>query len=809
MSIKSEIILAIKTMGAEEASKKVKGIEKDGKKASNQWKDLSTHLNKSISIYGKIATAAAAAGTAIVLFAKSGIDDIDAQIKKARDYQLTLEELATLERAGGLAGVSIEEIDKIVKALTINLGKDTAAGLMKDIGLSISDLDKMGASDKLLAINKAIKDNIPASQQAATAAEIYGAKLGFVATRLDADTIKQANEEAKLFGVALGGLNTKAIELAADSFSKIDLAAEGAHKQISSGLAPVLYALGETTEDTVAKFGGMENIASKITPILKFVLELIMEIFLTPMDMADGLYRVFIITFNGLSKLWWEYVATVSKGTSFILEALNKIPGVDLTGAVKELEIGIAGAEKLADEASENITKALTEPLVGDAIRNGMEQHAADWEKLNKKKVDDAKKAGDKQEAEIRNRSQTEIDAERKKQEELLKIRQQYQNDINQYIKDNSLSGFAKEAKAQADDIVDKLMKAEALVATSTGSEKAIAEKKLEELNGLLEVLMVRLTQRTKLETFNNTATVSGITAGITNRPEDMLAANAAEQRAALADEYAKINADYNAFYQMRVLGAGKNSEELEEIRTTHISNLAQLMEWQKKRELEIEQEKNDAIKKIQLDRIRTTLSIYQMGLNDLQTFQQGLMDMQEAYDKKSSTRQRNAWFAQQSLAHGIAAMNVAVAISNAMADWGAGNTATRFALAAAVAAAGGQQLSVIANTKYPGRAQGGQMGSDSTYLVGEKGPELIHMGTTGRAYNNADTKALMNGSGNPTGVTIINNTTGRIDEVEQKQNEQGELIFVIRETMKRDLNNPNSDFRKGLNNNFSMQRKF
>jgi SLT domain-containing protein len=41
-------------------------------------------------------------------------------------------------------------------------------------------------------------------------------------------------------------------------------------------------------------------------------------------------------------------------------------------------------------------------------------------------------------------------------------------------------------------------------------------------------------------------------------------------------------------------------------------------------------------------------------------------------------------------------------------------------------------QINAIRSQQYPGRAKGGMVGSGNSYLVGEKGPEVVTMGGNG-----------------------------------------------------------------------------
>lgn len=82
----------------------------------------------------------------------------------------------------------------------------------------------------------------------------------------------------------------------------------------------------------------------------------------------------------------------------------------------------------------------------------------------------------------------------------------------------------------------------------------------------------------------------------------------------------------------------------------------------------------------------------------------------------------------------------------------------------ASVAIIAAQTIGTIAG----GRALGGQVRGGESYLVGERGPELLTMGTSGRIATNENLKNAVGGGG---GVTVINNidATGSGPDVEAK----------------------------------------
>jgi phosphotransferase system IIA component len=111
------------------------------------------------------------------------------------------------------------------------------------------------------------------------------------------------------------------------------------------------------------------------------------------------------------------------------------------------------------------------------------------------------------------------------------------------------------------------------------------------------------------------------------------------------------------------------------------------------------------------------------------------------------------------------------------------------FATAAGIRAVGYASAGVVAGTVIAGgRALGGQVRGGESYLVGERGPELLTMGTSGRIATNENLKnAVNNDNSNSSNVINVNfsvqaNDTAGFDRLLQSR--RGQIVGMINQAV-------------------------
>jgi hypothetical protein len=345
------------------------GLSRGSKSIDKFATDTKSSLDSASKSILAVGAAAAAAGAAIIAgLYKSGSEAIDAQAKLAIQLRTTSESMATLTRAGDLAGIPIEKISASAKKLDIELGK--AAGgsakqvdLFNRLGLSAQNLSAVPLDQRITAINNAINANIPITERAAVAAELFGSKNAAAMQMLDPATIDTARKQAQLFGLAISDIDAAKVEQANDAFSIFGVAAEGLTQQLTVQLAPIVQALGDQFLGAAEEAGGFGNVAKtavdKVINVVGFLI-----------DAVDAIKRVFSLVADAGIIAFGEIQRSISKVAYDILQTLSYLPGVDYSETMASLAKFNAEATAVVAEAKKNIDDTLMAPMPSEAFKD-------------------------------------------------------------------------------------------------------------------------------------------------------------------------------------------------------------------------------------------------------------------------------------------------------------------------------------------------------------------------------------------------------------------------------------------------------
>ena len=361
-----------------------KGAEEAGSTLTKFGKNARTTANQ----LGKIAGGAALAGAAIATkLVSNSLNAIDAQAKLAKQLKTSSESIATLDRAASMSGISLKNIEAGAKNLEVALGEAAqgtgiAIDTLERLGLTAESLEGMSLDEKILSVNAAIQQNIPATEQAAAAADLFGKKAGFAISQLDPATISEARREVVGFGVAVSDVDAAKIERANDAMATVGLAVEGVSNQFTVALAPILEAVAKDFKAAAIESGGFKTQAmDAVNGIAKAI------------GFLGNAFRGFEVIVGGL-KLAFEGVSVVvnmfvtqlvenidlaiqgaMNSINMLIEGVNNLPGVDISKLVvgksalaESMRASLEGAKEELGKSAAELNALMLQPLPSDLV---------------------------------------------------------------------------------------------------------------------------------------------------------------------------------------------------------------------------------------------------------------------------------------------------------------------------------------------------------------------------------------------------------------------------------------------------------
>jgi len=351
----------------------VRGMSK-AERASKKWK---TQVRRDISAVSKamgrglvVGVAAAAAGLGIMI--QRSRTAIDEQAKMAQRLGSTSEALAVLKRATDRTGLSMRVVETAARTLDINMGRATQgmaaqADAVAKLGIEVKSFSALSLDQKILTVNKALNENVPAWERMAVAADLFGSRGAAAIQQLSPETLRMAAEEAKVFGLALSEIDAAKVENANDSFSRLSAGFTGLSQQLTVEIAPLLELIGDEFFE-MAKEAGSANqlVADSLTSVVDGIAFVA--------DAADGVGRVFVTAADLAIQALTGLAAGAAENFADLLSVLSVIPGVDFSEAEASTRQFAHDQIGIFNEAGKNIRENLETPLAGQALRDGFQE---------------------------------------------------------------------------------------------------------------------------------------------------------------------------------------------------------------------------------------------------------------------------------------------------------------------------------------------------------------------------------------------------------------------------------------------------
>tara|TARA_R110002110_G_scaffold415850_1_gene657964 strand:+ start:9160 stop:10914 length:1755 start_codon:yes stop_codon:yes gene_type:complete len=356
--------------------------------ASSKLDQFGAKGRETANVMGKVAVAAVAAGAAIgIKLVNDSLGAIDAQAKLAKQLSTSSASLAVLNRAADMSGISMKNIEQGAKNLEVALGEAAqgtgiAVDTLERLGLTAEQLSGMSLDDKILTVNAALKANIPVTERAAAAADLFGKRAGFAIMQLDPATLAEATRQVEGMGLAISDVDAAKIEAANDAMASIGMAVDGVVQQFTIALAPILEEIALGFQEAAIQSGGFkEEVVSAVAGIAKafgFLGDSIrgvqiviggIEVALKGATTAIGVFAANALEYFERIRIGWAEIYNVIAATA------NNIPNIDMpmmSTDFTEFTQGVRSAVEVAKTdliaTVSEVNKLLLAPLPSETV---------------------------------------------------------------------------------------------------------------------------------------------------------------------------------------------------------------------------------------------------------------------------------------------------------------------------------------------------------------------------------------------------------------------------------------------------------
>ncbi|MFC0677529.1 hypothetical protein ACFFGH_06650 [Lysobacter korlensis] len=253
---------------------KTGSFETDINRAAKLAEKRAKEIDDSLRQAGAAVGTAVAAGAAVAAVAiKASIDRMDELSKAALKVQMPTEELSKLAYAGGLADVSVSDLESALGKLTKSQaaalkGTSEQAQVFEALGISVKKADgSLRGSGEVLAD---FADKFAAAQDSpelmAAGMAIFGKSFqGIIPLIKDGSQgLREAGDEAERLGLVLTTEAGQSAEAFNDNLTRLQGALDGVTSVVAAQLAPHLNELTDQLVELAKEGNGAAEIADSI-----------------------------------------------------------------------------------------------------------------------------------------------------------------------------------------------------------------------------------------------------------------------------------------------------------------------------------------------------------------------------------------------------------------------------------------------------------------------------------------------------------------------------------------------------------------
>ena len=288
---------------------------------------------------------AATGGATAIAFAGSRIAaQIDGLAKFSRSINATVGDYQILTRAAELNGIAQQKLEVSFKKLSVVLG-DLSAGAayaetvraFERLNLSIADIINLPLVDQFTAITQAVRQYIPAAEQAAVMGELFGTRNANAIRLIDLDSINRATREFREYGGVLQSVAAREVEAMNDQLDEVKNALRIFSIQIVATHAPAIRRWAEEVAESLKPGGRLRRLLVGLAEALRLAALALTE-FVLALRQVFSESTLAVIAIAGLSSAFLSTTITLAKLAtglgSVVFELVRVATGAQSVGRV-------------------------------------------------------------------------------------------------------------------------------------------------------------------------------------------------------------------------------------------------------------------------------------------------------------------------------------------------------------------------------------------------------------------------------------------------------------------------------------------
>lgn len=261
-----------------EANKSIDTTTKKAESSGSKVKSAFSSIAKGAAAVGAaVVGAASTIGAAAYKMATGTASQADVIDKLSERTSINREEIQRWMHACDQSGVSQDALTSAIKKLSTNLESKKAGGLLKQIGLSLEEIDGLPIEEKFSKITSALADMEDGTTRNALGAQLLGGSYTEMLPLLNAgsDGIAALKQEADDLGIVMSENDVKAGVKLGDTIANVKAAFNGMKNAIGSAVVPIVQKFTDLIINAIPK---IQTLVEKVTPVITNIFDTIMPL---------------------------------------------------------------------------------------------------------------------------------------------------------------------------------------------------------------------------------------------------------------------------------------------------------------------------------------------------------------------------------------------------------------------------------------------------------------------------------------------------------------------------------------------------